>query len=145
MVNRLVGSPSAILDCEDRYMLLEGGNQNPGIIDVIEHHSSVDTLRCYILGKCRCRSDIKIGTCSPFGTEEWCQQKQKSGICIAHACGHRQNAWGANDDEELSPWLASLVENVESTPGKKLHDALANASNTVRKRWHCTRRLCRSH
>ena len=94
MVNKTGRSPSAILDYEDRHMLLEGSNQHPGIIDVIEHHSSVNTLRCYILGKCRCESNIKIGKCYPFGTEKWCQQKQKSGICIAHACGHRRRTLG---------------------------------------------------
>eukprot|EP00944_MAST-04C_sp_MAST-4C-sp1_P003949 g3949.t1 len=133
-VNKTGRSPSAIEDCQDRKMLLEGSNQRPGIIDVIEHHTSVDTLRCYILGKCREEPDITIDKCYPFGTKELCQQKQKSGICIAHACGHRKRAESADDDEELAPWLASLVKNVESTPGNKLHDALANASNTVWKK-----------
>lgn len=114
-------------------MLLQGSNDKAGIIDIIEYYSRPKALRCYLLGKCRepfKSLNIRLDTCFAFGDATLCQKYQKPGVYIGHPCGYHKVAWGADDNDEFSPWLQVFVNHMQQ-PGKKLVDALNQSETEV--------------
>eukprot|EP00943_MAST-04B_sp_MAST-4B-sp1_P006138 g6138.t1 len=134
IANKAGQSSSVIQDHNGGFMLLQGTNTNPGIIDIIEYHSHANALRCYLLGTCR-ESSSRLGIrltkdCFSFGPTDLCQKKQKEGIYIARACGHHNFACAADQEDALAPWLTEFVHNMEK-PGTKLIDALRISERSV--------------